>query len=1365
MSRDSRRPEPLLSVDYSSLTSRRIGQLEDELVKSRDEIAALRQRLDGRYGDRDQRTRPTASSDIDDVYRELHATQNELHELRKRTAQAVGELRGGSNGSVSTRELADELIRTQDEMHELRKRVGQAFASVQRQLGGSDAIGGGALAEEVARVQEELLELRRKFVQLTGDIRKGTSSSHRSQLAGAPITPRSRCLSMDSPRDSPRGFFSPRDSRSESRGSRPMKEPRGTATTVESLAAELRATQQDVCELAKRVDAGAGEDEIFKVQEELHELRKRTAQAVCDIRSRLPEGEGGVCDSDIAGEVDGTRMEVHELRKRIAQMLGPSRDGEPNKIVGLEEEIERSRDEMHMLRQRIGSVLAPKEGQSGGNRIDAIEEELFKTQDELHALRERVAQAVMDLRNNKVDKTEVIKASLSRGHRCPSEPVEEPSYKSSKSYARAAQEEDEATPGSPPHTYEEEPIGVEDLDRASAPSAAKRPVVPRMKSVPRVRPPSAGVSFAAPTPRSARMTPRSLALEGRIQAAESDIQNLLLTFKSIERSLGGKADASSLQTALSALQRENRQLQSAISNDDVLSDKLEQMSSEVTSKVEDLRARIEMLGRDVREGQREILTRNALAMTVPVQTIQPIQTSIYEQGPQPGASYPSSLGPASSMPTAMGSGIPAGGMTSASAVQPTFSPSIPQRFAAAAEGQPAVLGDLKDAPRFVALHSSLFFVAHGAAQVFLAIDEQANQTTSSAREELWEIANSGRLRDVSLLDMLVRLAKSGDKPEARTLDVLCREYHICVVEPDAATGAQLPRDLQQVSTLVPLYRALADDAARLAEAFSDEPLPCAQEKYGLLSEVVKGAIALEQLSRNGIFVDRERLQRMSLRVRADLQGCVERLLAMPQYSVRLPDRSQRLLLTLAQRVFARDAGGQLLGTEGALRPAIDTGALRELLVAAAGEIDVEKGLAVPKTASGDVETSIWKWKNFCAFHPFIQTCGVEAEIRSAGDQFAVFPQYSPMTRNGRASCRAPNIQTTPSTQGFREIFVAPRGYTFLIVDYRCIELCTLAAVCESRYGFSALSDVIKGGKDPHAFTASFFAKLTYEEFVALKTSPSEEDRKKYAEFRQKAKAINFGIPAGWSPQSLREYALSNYGVEMSIVEARQFREQLVSDIYPELGLYLYEDSIQLISRSLGVPLHDAWEELWGHKKTHRVAAAIRSVIKGKYERADGTTYERGFVDRVLGGLQVLASRPGSKVSPEVLELIREAREARDDPQRRRAVGAKLHEALFKGACLTLTGRIRGAATFTKARNTPFSGLAADGAKLAMFHLSCFVHDEFVITVAKSSNIAAKKRLVERIVCESMQELTGSVPISCSCGVSDSWTKEPKPVED
>ena len=78
----------------------------------------------------------------------------------------------------------------------------------------------------------------------------------------------------------------------------------------------------------------------------------------------------------------------------------------------------------------------------------------------------------------------------------------------------------------------------------------------------------------------------------------------------------------------------------------------------------------------------------------------------------------------------------------------------------------------------------------------------------------------------------------------------------------------------------------------------------------------------------------------------------------------------------------------------------------------------------------------------------------------------VRPRYTVIVRNGRATCGNPPIQQTPRSGGYRELFKASPGHLLLAVDYDFIELCTLGAVCEARYGTSVLANVIRGVRLP-----------------------------------------------------------------------------------------------------------------------------------------------------------------------------------------------------------------------------------------------------------------------------------------------------------
>jgi len=99
-----------------------------------------------------------------------------------------------------------------------------------------------------------------------------------------------------------------------------------------------------------------------------------------------------------------------------------------------------------------------------------------------------------------------------------------------------------------------------------------------------------------------------------------------------------------------------------------------------------------------------------------------------------------------------------------------------------------------------------------------------------------------------------------------------------------------------------------------------------------------------------------------------------------------------------------------------------------------------------------------------------------------------------------------------------------------------------------------------------------------------------------------------------------------------------------------------------------------------------------------------------------------------------------------------------------GEVFTLTGRKRGNTTFCAEKNTPFQGLAADGAKLALYNLDKegfkvvgFVHDEIITEVHKNE---ASERLSsqERIMIDSMREVVPDVLIGVESVISDFYTK-------
>jgi len=55
--------------------------------------------------------------------------------------------------------------------------------------------------------------------------------------------------------------------------------------------------------------------------------------------------------------------------------------------------------------------------------------------------------------------------------------------------------------------------------------------------------------------------------------------------------------------------------------------------------------------------------------------------------------------------------------------------------------------------------------------------------------------------------------------------------------------------------------------------------------------------------------------------------------------------------------------------------------------------------------------------------------------------------------------------------------------------------------------------------------------------------------------------------------------------------------------------------------------------------------------------------------------------------------------------------------------------------------------------------------QILVEIDEDSDWTAEAQMVERIVCEAMQELNGTIPISCSIALSRFWSKSAAAVYD
>ena len=238
--------------------------------------------------------------------------------------------------------------------------------------------------------------------------------------------------------------------------------------------------------------------------------------------------------------------------------------------------------------------------------------------------------------------------------------------------------------------------------------------------------------------------------------------------------------------------------------------------------------------------------------------------------------------------------------------------------------------------------------------------------------------------------------------------------------------------------------------------------------------------------------------------------------------------------------------------------------------------------------------------------------------------------------------------------------------------------------------------------------------------------------------------------AGLGAKSLVSYAATTYGVDLSLEEATLFRDRLIKEIYPELGEYLKEDSIGTLSSNLRTSAF----RVRSCFDSDGTFGAVRRIVSGK-GRSSGEAYGEAFVSRIWDSLRTLNQ------NPKLRDLIAQ-----------REGGDRLSRELFFSPVVTITGRLRGKVGFSQSRNTPFQGIAADGAKIALwnlfrsgFRVVAFIHDEFLIELPVDSDHTQAAKRVDRILCESMEQLTGTIPIVTEFALSDRWYKAAEAVFD
>jgi DNA adenine methylase len=655
--------------------------------------------------------------------------------------------------------------------------------------------------------------------------------------------------------------------------------------------------------------------------------------------------------------------------------------------------------------------------------------------------------------------------------------------------------------------------------------------------------------------------------------------------------------------------------------------------------------------------------------------------------------------------------------------------------------------------RFILAHRQLRWICHNAAFDFWVVAQHLQkQGTGEALAAWWEIAD-GRLHDSMLLDSLVGLAIDDSYPRPRDLGIVAAEYgglkidkqdpyrlrygEIINVDWNTVDPGFFDYVIKDAIVTHAIHAVLRRKATELIKRYERDIVPGAVEQFGLLTETlqVRKAIALAQITRNGMRLDRDWVQREEQAMRAHL------------------DAAEARLAELCPNLYQCNRDGSPKRTNSGARSRSNTVLISQLQTVKA-QLETE-GIRVwsPPSKTRPLSTRAEYWEEHREHNDFLDAWLTASEAAKLFQFFQhlhaeeAHPRYATMVRSGRTSAADPNIQQMPRKGPFRGAFVASPGTLLVATDYRFIELVTFAVTAQQRVGYSQLGDVIRQGVDPHAHTAALLLGVPPAEFLRWGQDP--EKAPDFKEARQRAKPVNFGVPAGLSAGALKPYAKNNYGVGMTKEEAEALRQQLI-DGYSELKTWLSDDAIATLACTLDVPLPEltaafASRAIWWTPSL----TAIQRVLAGKPKK-DGEPYKERYVNAIWGDLARWNRRP------EFSQFL-QAREP----------SAQLARRICQAGVATTTGRIRGSVKFTQAKNSPFQGLAADGAALALFALIragirvvAFVHDEIIaeVTAENGSVAQADVKQIEHIMVREMARVCGDIVPSVKSAVMERWAK-------
>jgi len=528
--------------------------------------------------------------------------------------------------------------------------------------------------------------------------------------------------------------------------------------------------------------------------------------------------------------------------------------------------------------------------------------------------------------------------------------------------------------------------------------------------------------------------------------------------------------------------------------------------------------------------------------------------------------------------------------------------------------------------------------------------------------------------------------------------------------------------------------AYADDAFGYV---SDDQLGPQIDRWGLQTHHIqlKASIVLEKIAANGMHIDRDRLAEL-LPVLTEIREISRVVLRQQGYEPGLAG-CNKALQEIFQRLEAKHSERRF-----------------------------------PRTDTGQYKTSREAVAELAGTEPFLDALLKFKEADKLRGSFldkmgrpVVHASFDVLKTTGRTSSFGEiNLQNLPRDDRIRSCFVPSPGHVFISADYKTLEMATLAQVMITQFGAeSQMAALVNAGRDLHRAMAATMAGKPESEVTAAE--------------RQKAKAINFGKPGGLGDDGLRRYAKISYGVDLEPSEVTSLTEAWFTT-FPEMCEFLSRDADNLaLDMSYFFELtpttyfeHTGIDSFLMHPNNagrenhpHGILGAmcLRAIRDPNPTRQTGQPYAAEEIDYFW-----------SRLAAHVDEIPRKYRRL----VQRREPSPRFQQAIMRlvdqGKVLTATGRLRTGASYCPRHNTLFQGLAADGAKLALwklwragYRLVNFLHDEVIIEVPEGDDLRQHAETIRRLMIEGMREVVPNVQIDVDYAAAARWYKSAKKRHD